>query len=340
MSQSVATARAEASGATRVNLLVRLRGVTILAALAILVAVMSAVEPNFLSKGNLTAVLLSASIVAILAVGQAIVIISGNIDLSVGSVVGLCAFVTGLLLRDGWSLPLGIGAALLLGAVLGLGNGLVVGVGGAPSIVATLGTLNIYRGILLVVAGGKAINAYDLPRSFLNIASDSTLGVPNMVSIAAVVVVVFGVLMRWSISGRQVYAMGGNVTSAAVLGIKTTRLTIGVFVLSGLIAGGAGVLWGAQYATVQSSAATGLELTVITAVVVGGVNIFGGGGNVGGAVVGALLLATVANSLTLISVSPFWLGAIQGALILAAIATDATVSRSLRRLTGGNRRVQ
>ena len=322
----------------RVDLLTKFRSITILVALVVLIVAMSLIEPAFLTVDNLTAILLSASIVAVLAVGQGIVIISGNIDLSIGSIVGLCAFVTGLLLRNGMNLFVAILFAVLIGGVLGLGNGLIVGVGGAPSIVATLGTLNVYRGLLFLIAGGKAINAYDLPRSFLNIASRRTLGIPNLVLVAVVVIVVFGVLMRWSVTGRRIYAMGGNAQGAAVLGIRTVRLTIGVFVVSGLIAGGAGVLWGAEYATVQSGAATGLELTVITAVVVGGVNSFGGGGSLAGAAAGALLLSTVANALTLLQVSPFWLGAIQGALILAAIMTDSSVSRYLVRLTAPKRR--
>ncbi len=330
--------RVRSKGGGRADLLARFRGVTILVALVVLVAVMSLVEPHFLSVDNMTAIALSASIVAVLAVGQSIVIISGNIDLSIGSVVGLCAFLTGLLLRNGWPLPMAILAAIAVGGVLGVGNGLIVGVGGAPPIVATLGTLNIYRGLLLLIAGGKAINAYDLPRSFLNIASRKTLGVPDLVLIAVVVVIVFAIVMQRSVTGRRIYAMGGNAAGAAILGIRTVRLTIGVFVLSGLVAGGAGVLWGAEYATVQSGAATGLELTVITAVVVGGVNIFGGGGSIVGAAAGALLLSTVANALTLLEVSPFWLGAIQGALILGAIATDASVSTYLRRLTASKRR--
>ena len=314
------------------------RSLTIVVALLVLIVGMSIAEPSFRTVSNFKEILISASIIAVLSVGQAIVIISGNIDLSIGSIVGLTAFVTGLLLRNGWSLPMAILFAIAIGAALGLGNGVLVGVGAAPAIVVTLGTLNVYRGILLAIAGGKAINAYDVPRSYLDIASQSVAGVPKLVLIAGAVVLLGALLMRFRPAGRKIYAMGGNPAGATILGIPTLRLTLGVFVLSGFIAGGAGVLWGAEYATVQSGAATGLELTVITAVVVGGVNVFGGAGNVIGAAAGAVLLSTVSDSLTLLQASPFWLGAIQGALILGAIVTDASVSRYLRRFGVSNRR--
>ena len=322
----------------RGNVLVKLRGGSIVVAFVLLVAGMSIAEPRFLSVDNAIAVLLSASIVGVLAAGQAIVVISGNVDLSVGSLVGLTAFVTGMLLRDGYSLPIAGAVALAIGVALGWLNGILIAWGNAPSIVVTLGTLNVYRGLLLVVAGGKEINAYDLPDSYLSVASNSILGVPILVLIALVVILVLAAFMRRTVAGRRIYAQGGNPDGAGLIGIRSTRLLIGVFLLSGLVAGVAGVLWGARYATVNSTAATGLELSVITAVVVGGVNIFGGSGSVIGAVAGALLLATIANSLTLLSVSPFWLDAIQGALILGAIGTDAAVRRSLLRLTLSGRR--
>lgn len=325
-------------GARFMSNLGRFRSAGLAAALVLLGVLMSLVEPHFLSADNVRAILLDASIVAALAAAQSVVVISGNIDLSVGSIVGVTAFVTAVMLDHGDALVIAVVAALALGLGLGLVNGVLVGAGRAASIVITLGTLSIFRGLLLAIAHGKEISAYQLPNSYLSIASRLVFGVPLLFIIAIFIVVLIGIFMRFTVSGRRIYARGSSGQAAEIIGIRGMRLTIGVFALSGVVAAAGGVLWGARYATINSSAATGLEFTVITAVVLGGVNIFGGSGAVWGSTVGALLLATVGNSLTLLAVSQFWLGAIQGILILAAIATDAGVRSYVGRLGTTGRR--
>jgi len=220
----------------------------------------------------------------------------------------------------------------VLGIGLGALNGLIITVGRVPAIVATLGTLYAYRGIDFLIAGGKQVSAIDLPRSYLAIASSSVAGIPTLIFSAAVIAVVAAYLLRNSGIGRELYAIGSNPAAADVVGIPSQRLIFGVFVVCGLLASVAGVLWGSRFGSVNALAASGLELQVIAAVVVGGVNIFGGSGTVTGAVLGAVLLATIQNALLILHLSEFWLLAIDGAVILLAVAADAAIRGYFQRI--------
>ena len=317
----------------------RLREFGILVALAGVVVVTSLLTPNFLKLDNLTQILLSVSLIAIAAVGETVVVLTRNVDLSVGSMIGLVAFVTGDLLKQH---TLGVPEALIAGCALGLAlgafNGLIVTVGRVPAIVATLGTLYVYRGLDFFVAGGKEINAIDVPQGYLRIADAAVLGVPVLIVCAAVVAVVVGYLLRYSRTGRSLYAIGSNPAAAETVGIPSQRLVFTAFLLSGLLCGVAGVLWGSRFGTVNSNAASGEELVVIAAVVVGGVNIFGGSGSVLGAMLGAILLGTIDNSLTLLRLSQFWLKAIEGAVILLAVGADSTIRGYVQRALQGRGR--
>ena len=317
-----------------VTLIGRIRELSLLAVLAVIVLVVSVQEPRFATAGNLRQILLSVSILAIVAVGQTVVVITRNVDLSVGSMVGLTAYLTADLLARRPGLPLLAVCVLgcLLGAVMGAFNGLLVSVGKVPAIVATLGTLYMFRGVDFIVAGGKQVNAADVPRGFLNLATGSVAGVPNLILFAAVVALVGAVALRSTRSGRQLYGIGSNPQAAVLAGIRAGRLVFVAFVVCGLLCGLAGVLWSARFATVDARAATGLELLVVAAVVVGGVNIFGGSGTVLGAVLGAILLGTIENSLTLLRLSQFWLQAIDGAAILAAVTADSLITRRVQRI--------
>jgi rhamnose transport system permease protein len=314
-------------------LIARLRELGILLALAVIVLVVAIQAPVFFTVANFEQILLSVALIAIVAVGQTTVVLTRNVDLSVGSVVGLVAFVTGDLLKEH---VMGVPAAILAGCVLGLGlgalNGLIITVGRVPAIVATLGTLYVYRGLAFLIAGGKQVSVIDLPHSYLQIASSSVLGVPTLILSAVVIAAIAAYLLRYSRTGRQLYAIGSNPAAADVVGIPSQRLVFGAFVLCGLLAGVAGVLWGSRFGTVNASAASGLELQVIAAVVVGGVNIFGGSGTVVGAVLGAVLLGTIQNALTISHLSQFWLQAIDGAVILLAVGTDAAIRSYFQRI--------
>jgi len=302
----------------------RVRELGILVVLLALIGVTGILEPRFLETASLRNLALNAAIFAILAAGQTLVLITRNVDLSVGSVLGLSAYLAGDLLSNnqGLPLPLVFLAGIALGAVCGLFNGALVTWGRVPALVVTLGTLYIFRGIAFLWTDGKQINAETLPDSFLNLGTDSLLGVPILVIIALVVLVLVGQWLRDYRAGRELYAIGSNPDGARLAGVRSDRRVLTAFVLAGALAGLGGVLFAARFGTVDATAGTGYELTVIAAAVVGGVAIFGGTGSVYGAALGALLLGTITSSLIVLRVEAFWQQAAIGALLLVAITVD------------------
>jgi rhamnose transport system permease protein len=249
--------------------------------------------------------------------------------------VGITAFVTAYFFKQlpGTNLLLGILMGCALGLVLGIINGLIVSLGRVPAIVATLGTLYVYRALVFIIAANTTlqVNASDVPSSYLALATTQIFGVPALILIAAVIAVIVGYFLHTSQSGRQLYAVGSNPDAASIIGIRRNRLVFTAFAVSGLLCGLAGVLWGARFATVNATSATGLELQVIAAVVVGGVNIFGGSGTILGVVLGAVVLGTLQNALNILNISQFWLQAIYGAAIILAVVLDAFITRWLQR---------
>jgi len=224
---------------------------------------------------------------------------------------------------------------LAIGAACGLLNGVLVRYGRVPALVVTLGTLYIFRGVTYAWAGGSQITADEMPPRFLSFATDELLGVPWPVLIAVLVVGGVSVLMRDYRLGRELYAMGSSPPAAELAGIRVARNLLGAFVLSGALAGLAGVLFAARFGTVDAAAGSGYELTVVAAVVVGGVAVFGGSGTVWGAGLGALLLTVIGSALAVLEINQFWQQAVVGALIVLAIGADRLVAvriaRSLRR---------
>ncbi|HEV2782833.1 MAG TPA: ABC transporter permease [Actinophytocola sp.] len=310
-------------------------------ALVLLVAVTVAVNPRFLSAQNVKDLLLGATILATLAVGQAVVVITRNVDLSVGSILGLSAFATGSVLVASPGLPIPL--VLLLGVALGAGLGAVNGglIRGAqvPALVITLGTLYVFRGLDYLWAGSRQINAADLPAGFLRMGTGTVVGVPVLALFAVVVVVAVGYYLRNYRGGRELYAIGSEPAAARLSGIPTGRRVFAAFVASGALAGLAGVLHAARFGTLDANAGLNMELNVVAAVVVGGVAIFGGSGSVYGAALGAVLLTTIRAALPVLGISPFWQDATTGALILAAIGLDRVLSaRVARRLREGKAR--
>jgi rhamnose transport system permease protein len=325
---SAHTAPAEGARARRLTERVfRIRELGIVIALLVLIAVTAAIEPRFVESDSLRNLALNASIFAILAAGQTLVIITRNVDLSVGSVLGLSAFLAGDLLSGHAGMPLVL--VFLLGIALGAGCGLLNGVlvtwGQVPALVVTLGTLYVFRGVAFLWTDGRQVNAETLPDSFLNLGTDSLLGVPILVLIALVVVLGVGQWLRDFRAGRELYAIGSNPEGARLAGVRSERRVLTAFVLAGALAGLGGVLFTARFGTVDATAGTGYELTVIAAAVVGGVAIFGGTGSVYGAALGALLLGTITSSLIVLRVEAFWQQAAIGALLLLAIAFDRFV---------------
>jgi len=305
----------------------RVRELGIVVALALLITVTAILEPRFIETDSLRDLALNASIFAILAAGQTLVLVTRNVDLSVGSVLGLSAYFAGDLLSSNPGLPLPVVFVLgiALGAACGLFNGILVTWGQVPALVVTLGTLYMFRGLAFLWTDGRQVNAETLPDSFLNLGTDSILGVPILVIIALVVLVVVGQWLRDYRAGRELYAIGSNPEGARLAGVRSQRRVLTAFVLAGALAGLGGVLFTARFGTVDATAGVGYELTVIAAAVVGGVAIFGGTGSVYGAALGALLLGTITSSLIVLRVEAFWQQAAIGALLLLAIAFDRLV---------------
>jgi rhamnose transport system permease protein len=218
-----------------------------------------------------------------------------------------------------------------LGLVLGMINGVVVTLFKVPAIVATLGTLSIFRGVDYLIAGSHQVPLAGLPPGFTNAARDSIFGIPMFVLVAVVVVVIGSVILRSTRFGRQLYAVGSNPEAAAILGIPSRLVVFTAFSMCGLLAGAAGVLWVMEFGTINGTSATGVVLAVVAAVVVGGVNIFGGSGTLVGAALGALFLGFIANALILVGLSQFWLQAIYGVVILVAVTADAIILRRIKR---------
>ena len=339
MSEVALARRSPSSIGTLLGGLARQRELSLVIVMLVLGAFVYSRAPQFLSAGNLSQVFIEAAIIAIAASGEALVVLTRNVDLSVDAMIGVVAFSVADILRvHALPLPLALGYGVGLGLVLGVGNGLVVSWFRVPAIVATLGTMSVYRGLAFLLAGGRQVSLSDLPPDYIALARANLLGVPLYVVIAVVVVGIASFVLQQTRGGRQVYAVGSNPEAAAVLGIRSRLVVFVVFSVCGLLAGLAGVLWGARFGTINATAANGVVLQVVAAVVVGGVNIFGGSGTVYGAALGALFLGLIANALTLLHLSQFWLQAIYGAVILAAVAADSAIVRRLQRAAGARRR--
>jgi rhamnose transport system permease protein len=319
----------------------RIRESGIIVVLIVFVAITVSIEPRFASQQEVQFILANTTIFALLALGETMVIVSRNVDLSIGSVVGLSAYVSASLFGKIHGIPIVVvfGVGLGIGLAVGVANGLMVAIGRVPSLVVTLATLYIVRGLDILIVGGNEVVAQTLPNAFIEIPRAGIYGVPYLAIVIAAVIGIGAYYMRSYRSGRELYAIGSNPEAARLAGIPVGRRVFTAFTVSGAIAGVAGVLWAAQYQTVDSNAGTGYELTVIASVVVGGVAIFGGSGSAVGAAIGALLLQTINSALYVLGISPFWDQAIAGALLLAAITLDRIISlrltAALRRRSAG-----
>lgn len=326
------------SGAARfTQRLFVVRELGIALALALLIGMTAVTNPRFLSAQSVKDLLLGSTILAILAVGQAIVIITRNVDLSVGAVLGLSAFASGMVFVSAPGTPIAVVVllGLALGAVCGAVNGALIAAARVPALVVTLGTLYVFRGVDHTWATGRQINAADMPAGFLRMGTATVAGVPVLSLFAVAVLVLAGYYLRSFRSGRELYAIGSEPSAARLPGIPVGRRVFAAFVVSGALAGLAGVLYASRFGTLDANAGLGVELDVVAAVVVGGVAIFGGSGSVYGAALGAVLLTTIGNALPVLGVTPFWQRAAVGALILAAIGLDRALAvRVAHRLRG------
>jgi rhamnose transport system permease protein len=295
---------------------------------------------GYLSARTANRIATSVAIVGVVAVGQTLVVLTRNIDLSVGSIVGFTAYFVGTqLIRDNGMAPVvAVALAVGVGALLGLVNGLLIAYGGVPAIITTLGTLAIYRTMLVNYSGAKTITTDALPAWVPSLAQKSLLSIGGfevrpMVALALAIVVLFQLALVYLPFGRRLYAVGSNPDAARFAGLPVQRIVLAAYVLCGALSGLAGFMFLSRFGTITVVAAQGMELESVAAVVVGGVNTFGGSGTVVGALLGAIMIDLLGQSLIRwLQISEFWRDALLGLLILLAVASDAVILGRLRRL--------
>lgn len=290
---------------------------------------------RFLTSENITDMLLETSVLAIMAVGMMFVIITGGIDLSIGAVMAMSAMLGCTVLKN--SVMAGnpinnfviVLIAVSVGTLCGFVNGLLVSKLKILPIIATLGMMNIYRGITYLVANGSWVKQAEMGSGFLGLATGKSFGIYNLLLIAVAVYAVAYFFSGYTRTGRKIYAVGNSEESARVSGIKTSRVLTLAYVIMGAIAGLGGILYVCKYGVAQGETCTGYEMNVIAACVLGGVSITGGTGKVVGVFLGAILLGMLNNAMPLIQVSSFWQEAIRGAIILFSIITNALIQRNV-----------
>ncbi|MEU6042991.1 ABC transporter permease [Streptomyces griseus] len=315
------------SSSTRlVDRVFRMRELAILVVLVVMLVLTQLGNSAFLSEQGIKDLLLNATILALVATGQSLVVITRNVDLSVGSTLGISAFAAGTYLQGGGHPVVAVALAVLLGVGFGLLNGLLVSLGQVPALVVTLGTLYIIRGIDSIWVGSRQITAADLPGEFVDFGSGGISAVPWLAMIALALLVSTAYYLKHFGSGRELYALGSNPEAARLAGIPVRRRILLAYTFCGALAGLAGALYLARFGNVDSGTGTGYELTVVSAVVVGGVVFTGGSGTVYGAALGALLLTSVNSVLPALGVSSVWVLAINGFLLILAIAVDRIVA--------------
>lgn len=317
----------------RARRLVRSSEAGLVALLIVATVVAGLALPTFRTGNNASEILNDSSLVIIVGVGEALVIMARQIDLSVGATMGLSAYLVGSAVGHlGAASPLlGVLMGLALGAVLGLVNGVLIERIRMPAIIATLATLSIYSGLQVVATNGSQLYSSRLPGWLANIRSTSWIGFSPLIWAAVVCVLAGGLLARMTRWGRDIYAMGSNPEAAAHLGIRTARRTYEAFALAGALAGLAGLLYAGQFGNVDATAGAGFELTVIAAVVIGGVSLFGGSGTPLGAALGAILLTEIESILALLRISIFAQQTLEGAAIVLSVGVYSIITRRLQR---------
>ena len=301
--------------------LLRAREMSVLLALVLVSVGIASATPYFMTTDNLMGVFRSFSLTAIMSIGMVMVIVTGGIDLSVGSVMGLAGLVTALAFQAGLSTPVCVACGLGVGFGFGLINGLLVTVGRLPPFIATLGTLSIGRGLMYIVTRGVPVTP-DTPDIFNSIGQGYIGLVPAPVVIMLVLAVFFSVIMAYTTFGRHVYATGGNEQAAWLSGVNTARVKLIVYTLSGAISALAGVIAFSRFQSAEPASGFGVELDVIAAAAIGGASLAGGVGSVQGAVIGAALTGIIANGVVLMNINTYAQQAITGAVILIAVSID------------------
>ncbi|WP_333853286.1 autoinducer 2 ABC transporter permease LsrC [Leclercia sp.] len=309
--------------------LLKNRELSALLAILALFVVLVALNPAYLSLQTLGMIFASAQILILLALGAGLVMLTRNIDVSVGSIVGLCAIAVGVALNNGYGLPVAILFALSIGALAGAFNGLLVVGLRIPAIVATLGTLGLWRGAMLLWTGGKWIEG--LPVSLKSLSEPVALGVSPL----GIVVLVIAALEAWILSrtafGRDFYAVGDNLAAARQLGVAVNRTRMAAFTLNGVLAACAGIVFAAQIGFVPNQTGSGLEMKAIAACVLGGISLLGGTGTLIGALLGAFFLTQIDTVLVLFRLPAWWNDFIAGLVLLGVLVLDGRLRQALAR---------
>jgi ribose transport system permease protein len=313
--------RTQPAKKSRVRSLLGNQGVSMLLILIGLWIILSFLSPHFRTVSNLLEITLQAAVIAIIAAGSTLVIISGGIDLSVGSVFACAGVVGGLVYTGTGNFWLAILATLASGSALGLTNGLMITRIGVPPFIATLGMMGIARGFALILSGGIPI--YNLDDRFKWIGQGEVFGIVPVPTVAVIIVyAVFYVVMNYTRFGRFVYSIGSNGEAARLSGINVALVIMGIYTIAGLMSAIASLVEAGRLATIQPAGGNGYELLAIGAVLIGGASTFGGEGSILATLVGALLVTTIRNGLNILGVNAFWQYVVNGVVIIAAVAVD------------------
>jgi ribose transport system permease protein len=295
----------------------------VLIAILLACVFLSFATDSFATTKNLYNITRNTTFVAIIALGMTLVIITGGIDLSVGSVLCLCSMVLAVTMHAGWSIYVGIGASVATALLVGAFNGVLIAYLGFPSFVVTLGMLSIARSLAMVLSNNTVVYEFGPDHDkLLALGGGSTFGVANPVIYMIVLALITGFMLRWTRFGRYVYAIGGNEHAATLTGVPVRAIKLAVYMVSALSAGIAGIVQTGWLGAVTTNLGTGMELQVIAAAVIGGANLAGGIGTALGALVGAALIEVIRNSLGLLGINAFWQGAFIGGFIIIAVAFD------------------
>ncbi len=313
---------------TSVRRLLQTREITILGVIIVLCVVLSLTTKNFLAMSNISNTLLGFSGIAIISIGMTMVIVTGGIDVSVGSALGIASVVAGKLLLMHASAPVIVVSALLTGLAVGLLNGVIISYGNIPPIIVTLGTMNVIRALLFGVLGGRWVSG--VPKTITAIGLGRFLALPIPIWIAIVLIALFTYMLGTRPLGRAVYAMGNNPDAARVSGVNINRVNLFVYALTGVLAGLAGLIYVARTGIVQTNTGMGLELDVIAAVVLGGTSIMGGKGTLIGSFLGAALLGIIQNGMVLLNIPALTEGLVTGLLIIVSVLIDIMRARGYR----------
>lgn len=288
--------------------------------LVVIIAIVGIGNPAFFSVDNLVNIIRSCSFIFLIGIAMTFVLITAELDLSVGSILALGGILTSLAIKANIPIVLSIVLGVAFGLFMGLANGILVVKAGIPSLIVTLGTMYIGKGLVLIITQGAPV--YPLPDAFNQIGQGESLIIPNIVLIAIVLAVIAHIALKYTKYGRSVYAVGGNKETSRLSGINIDLIRISVYLLTGFASSLAGMLMASRLGSGQPNAGTGYELLVIAAVIIGGTSLFGGAGTILGTAIGALLMSVIQNGMVILKISAYWHNLVVGIIIILAVGLD------------------